>query len=497
MSAGEAPRPKQESIMSIAKRSQLGTWMIRTLAPLALVAAAPAAHASLAISAAPTNNVTCSGGTCTATATDAVLNANDLKAFLHRSDVRVDAGPAGAIAVNAALGWAQATRLTLVTNGAITVAQPVVVAGHGGVTLTTGDPRPGALAFVGQGRLDFWDASSSLIVNGQTYMLANDIASLASAIAANPSGNYALAKSYDAKGDGIYSRAPIHAYFSGRLEGLGHSISHLKIAATGYDAFQLGLIMWLDKGGVVRNLGLRGVTIATTNEPSTPAIGALAGTNVGIIANSFATGSITSTNAVTVGGLVGSNTAGFISNAHAAVKIANLGSGGWAGGLVGINTHPAAISGSYGTGAVSARGGYVMGGLVGGNFGTIVDSYAMGAVSGGRESEAGGLAGGNFGGTIQTSYATGKVSAAASDKTRIGGLIGDNESAQRILQTVWNTTTSGVGACTGYTDAGVDCSGLTTEQFKAALPTGFDPAVWGQNAAVNGGYPYLLANPPQ
>jgi len=347
------------------------------------------------------------------------------------------------------------------------------------------------------GRLDFWDATSSLIVNGQTYALANDLASLASAIAGNPSGNYALAKSYDATGDGTYPGAPIHAYFSGRLEGLGHSISHLRIAATGNAAQQVGLIMWLDRGGVVRNLGLRGVTIATTNEPSTPAIGTLAGINVGTIANSFATGSITSTNAVTAGGLVGNNTGGVISNAHASVKIANAGNGGWAGGLAGINTSPATISGSYATGAVSARGGYVMGGLVGGNFGTIVDSYARGAVSGGRGSEAGGLAGGNFGGTVQTSYATGAVSAAASDKTRIGGLIGDNESAQRILQTAWDRTTSGIGTCTGYTDAGVDCTGLTTEQFKAALPTGFDPKVWGQNAAVNRGYPYLLASPPQ
>jgi len=134
--------------MSTAKQSHLGTWTTRTLAPLALCVSASAAHASLAISAAPTSNVTCSGGTCTATAPDAVLNAADLRAFLHRSDVRVDAGAAGAIAVKAALGWAQATRLTLVANTAITVAQPVVVAGDGGATLTTGDPTPGALAFV-------------------------------------------------------------------------------------------------------------------------------------------------------------------------------------------------------------------------------------------------------------------------------------------------------------------------------------------------------------
>jgi len=37
---------------------------------------------------------------------------------------------------------------------------------------------------------------------------------------------------------------------------------------------------------------------------------------------------------------------------------------------------------------------------------------------------------------------------------------------------------------------------LSDEQLKAALPPGFDPAIWGQSASINNGYPYLLANPP-
>ena len=37
---------------------------------------------------------------------------------------------------------------------------------------------------------------------------------------------------------------------------------------------------------------------------------------------------------------------------------------------------------------------------------------------------------------------------------------------------------------------------LTIAQLKAALPEGFDPNDWGQDAKVNGGYPYLHANPP-
>jgi len=29
------------------------------------------------------------------------------------------------------------------------------------------------------------------------------------------------------------------------------------------------------------------------------------------------------------------------------------------------------------------------------------------------------------------------------------------------------------------------------------LPAGFDPKIWGQNAKINHGYPYLLALPPK
>jgi hypothetical protein len=65
---------------------------------------------------------------------------------------------------------------------------------------------------------------------------------------------------------------------------------------------------------------------------------------------------------------------------------------------------------------------------------------------------------------------------------------------------VWDLDTSGindpgqgVGGKTNY--PGV--TGLTDTQLKSALPAGFDPKIWGQNAGINGGYPYLLANPPQ
>jgi hypothetical protein len=40
-------------------------------------------------------------------------------------------------------------------------------------------------------------------------------------------------------------------------------------------------------------------------------------------------------------------------------------------------------------------------------------------------------------------------------------------------------------------------TGLTTAQFESALPSGFDPAIWGEKPNINNGYPYLLANAPR
>ena len=40
-------------------------------------------------------------------------------------------------------------------------------------------------------------------------------------------------------------------------------------------------------------------------------------------------------------------------------------------------------------------------------------------------------------------------------------------------------------------------TGLTDAALKSALPAGFDPAIWGQSATINNGYPYLLDNPPE
>jgi len=503
--------------MPNAKQSRFGTFIIRTLAPLALAAAAPAAHASLAISAAPTSNVTCSGGICLATPTHAVLNATDLKSFLHRGDVHVDAGPAIAIAINATLTWTQSSRLTLSAHTGVAIAQPVVVAGHGAVTLTTGDTSVGAVVFTGRGRLDFWDTTSSLVINGNTYKLANDVASLASAIAANTSGYFALAKSYDAKADAPYTASPIYVLY-GSLNGLGHAISNVKIQSAETDA---GFIAYLVNGTSPSVSSLTLAQIDISDAAQSAYVGGLVGFSQGVIAHVRVTGHVNapqgaaaggivgwqaegpstppiSDSSVNVsvsggpvsvsGGIIGYNLYGSLLRCAAAGKVA----GDYVGGLIGLaEQNGGNITGSWSSARVT---GPISGGLVGHADGAFIlaDNYASGAVSSGGGLIGMNTANGSNGDSIQRSYATGAVHG--------GGVTGNDDGKGNYANVYWDKDTTHVrnpanGVLNHPNYPGV--TGLSDAQLKASLPSGFDQHVWGQNAGINNGYPYLLANPPQ
>ncbi len=131
-----------------------------------------------------------------------------------------------------------------------------------------------------------------------------------------------------------------------------------------------------------------------------------------------------------------------------------------------------------------------------GRGGGITNSYAVGNVSN-ATLYGGGLVGesGNRGpgASIGESYATGTVSGA-----KVGGFLGYNSDGKgdNLTSDYWDTTTSGLtqgvgrGISTGVT-------GLTTTQLQSGLPAGFDPSVWAENPSINGGLPYLIANPPR
>jgi hypothetical protein len=196
-----------------------------------------------------------------------------------------------------------------------------------------------------------------------------------------------------------------------------------------------------------------------------------------------------------LGGLVGFLDGGGIANSYATGKI--TGGKGWvAGGLVGytqVSTYT--ITQCFAAGVVIVGDNGVSGGLVGSNAGggAVNNSYATGFVGGGVSSTVGGLIGINNG-PVSDSYSSGPVTSGSGNA--VGGLIGNDWEPNDLTDTYWDTTTSGqshgVGNDTGY--PGV--TGLTTEEFQAGLPAGFDAAIWAESPDIDGGLPYLLALPP-
>lgn len=521
------------------------------IAAAALTSFAATAQAAVTISQQPTKNMSCSAGVCTPTKAKANLNVGDLAAMLEAGDAKVRSdGKALDIDIADALSWASAARLTLNSYRAITVEAPVIVTGTGaGLTIKTNSGGTGGdLDFVGKGRVAFWDLNDSLAIDGIAYTLENSIAALASDIAKNALGNFALADNYDAKADGTYHAAPIQTSYRGRLEGLGNTISHLRIvdAASNDD---VGLFAMLKDGSVVENLILRKFDVAS---PTNDGVGGLAGMSYGTVRNVSADGKSVAANTLS-GGLIGYNFGAIVDS-----RTSGRATGLAVGGLVGIDY--GTISRSTSSSAVTTIGG-VAGGLVSYEQGTVEDSWATGPVDAGKRGTAGGFAGNFYVGTIARSFATGAVkgqdsmlggfvgalgvtagdgyltddyaigtvtgagycygggfagygfesfdlhlisaysTGAVTAQGTEGGFLGRDEDPtyRQIANAYWDLDTSGIanpsqGAGDPPNDPGI--AGLTDLQLKSALPAGFDPQTWGQDPAINGGYPYLLANPP-
>ena len=514
-------------------------------------------EAAVEIGAGKTKNMSCSSGVCAPTAKKAVLNADHLAHLLNASDIKIVTGSgAVTIEVTSALGWASSHRLTLDANLNVSIKAPVTVTGAGGLTIVTNDGGSGGdLLFFPGGKIDFWDLSSSLVVNGDSYTLVSDIDTLAHDIGNQPSGSYAFVKDYQSQT--TYQSPPIGG-FSGALLGLNHTISNLTVLAdhkTGAAAMfgatsgtirditlanvdiranksnAAGLV--LSNDGILQNVRVTG-TIANTNRYGR--VGGLASTNLsdGLIVRSLVSASVSAPGESFAGGLVGWNDGTIVASTAAgsaksagnpichfpvtatggpagyndgtisqssssnAVNggIGNLNECGefltLAGGIAGLNL--GLVDRSYATGSAIVDYGYV-GGLIGENSGSVTNSYSLAAVT--EDYGTGGLIGHNKG-SIGETYSAGPIALSGNGLT--GGLVGYDEAPSgSIADGYWDLDTSNIanpsqGA--GYPPNDPGIAGLTDVQLKSGLPGGFDPAVWGQNPNINSGYPYLLANPP-
>jgi len=349
------------------------------------------AKADLAISSKPTENVSCSAGVCSATAKKAVLNVDALTAMLGSGDVTVSTGGiAKNIDVTAALSWASTSRLTLDADKSLVVKQPVTVAGSGALTISTnGGHRAVDLEFFGKGSVQFWDLSSSLVINGKSYTLVGDIATLASDVAGNPSGHFALANNYDASVDGTYPNSPMPVVFSGTFEGLGNRIADVTIETPNKDEYgpSLGFFAAIGANGVVENLSLVGAKVVNGGMQTT---GILAANNLGSIARVHVSGRVLAGFESLTGGLVGTNSGTILSSDSAGFVQARNAS--MLGGLVGIQ-YEGQISDSHSTAKVveiTRPFSSVLataGGLVGDLRGSLTQSWASGSVEVGKRAD--------------------------------------------------------------------------------------------------------------
>ena len=281
----------------------------------------------------------------------------------------------------------------------------------------------------------------------------------------------------------IIGRAnPDYKPFTGVFDGNDHKIWNFMWRST--DGNCIGLFRYVEEPAQIKNLGLENVDVNVINGMY---VGGLVGYNSGTITKCYSSGVISGDREV--GGLVGENGGGTITSCYSSTKI--LGSV-YVGGLLGFNCFYSTICDCYTVGNVSGDDIYI-GGLVGGNEGTIISCYSSGSVSGDAGGDCvgglvgshyydtmirncystssvtghyavGGLAGEIQYGVITGCYSTGSVSG----YWWVGGLVGDN----------WFGTINdcfSTGAVLGDQDVGGlvgDNFGSITDCFSAAAVTG-------------------------
>ena len=199
---------------------------------------------------------------------------------------------------------------------------------------------------------------------------------------------------------------PIHLA-EGVFDGAGHTVSDLP--ANGVQ--QSGFFSQIGEGAQVKNL-----TITHATARGGQGIGILAGHNRGQIVNCHVSGMISSTGSSQIGGLVGVNYGGIITDCSADVAVAGYTQ---VGGLVGSHQNGGLVDRCYAIVAITARND--VGGLIGEvREATVQRCYASGVLGG--DDRVGGLVGVNNTGILSNCYSTTLLSGA--DDT--GGLVGTN-----------------------------------------------------------------------
>ena len=315
-------------------------------------------------------------------------------------------------------------------------------------------------------------AQNGADTEGKTYVLDNDI-------------DFSTISNYVAKEN-----------FSGTIIGNGHTIKNL--------TSDQGLFVTTTNTASISDLTLENFTI-TASENNT---GALVGVNRGDIDDVHViNATINGGSYQDIGGLIGNNQSGDISNSSADVTI--TGDGGMYGGLVGQVVN-GTITNSSSSGSIS--GNSTVGGLIGdfssggsasitnsystadvtgntavGGFigymstggGSVADSYSSGNVNGNSSAEnIGGFVGDMNSGTLTNVYAYGEVNTDSTNN--VGGFAGKITSGN-ITNSFWNTTAGGTTAVGNGSSSGM--TGLSEKEFSAHnfAADGWDTSIWDFN----------------
>ncbi|WP_139214787.1 beta strand repeat-containing protein [Pelosinus propionicus] len=443
------------SVNTTATQGQTGNWLLDPY--------------NLTISAA-----TDSTSGFTASGDDSVISVTTLQSALANNNVTISTGSggsqAGDITVAAPVSWASGTTLTLSAYRNIYINAAVTASGaNAGLALVTGTGGSGSYSLGSGASITLSGSGAAFGLNGTAYTVINNYSGSSYSstgalqalqnIGSNLAGNYVLGIDIDASSTSSWNSGagfvPIGTYgnaFTGTFDGLGHTVSALTINLSSSDAVvYAGLFGYTGSGATLRNVGLWGGSVSSSAAASSSYVGGLVGfNNGGSITNSYSSGSVSSSSYYSyAGGLVGDNNSGTITN-------------------------------SYSTGSVSSSSYYsysIAGGLVGRNVGSITNSYSTGSVSSSSSSSsyyyysiAGGLVGDNVG-SITNSYSSGSVS---SSYSYAGGLVGYNSGSGTITSSYWDVDTSGQtnGIGADYNNQSGNVTGLySLSASLAADPT--------------------------
>ncbi|WP_121628905.1 YDG domain-containing protein, partial [Poseidonibacter antarcticus] len=319
-----------------------------------------------------------------------------------------ESGSDGDINVNSKIEWSTVNKLTLDAANDINI-NAEITASSGQLALYYGDSgdynvnakvnlSTGANFFTKKGttETDWTVVTTAIAVEGMSL-----------------TENTVLGDDVDAST--ILNWTPIST-FSGKFDGLGHTISNLTINKPDED--YVGLFGRTSEA-TIKNIGVVDVSIIGQNK-----VGGLVGyTYDSTIENSYSIGNVTGVGYA--GGLVGYTYDSTIENSYSIGNVIGTATGNaYIGGLVGFS-YGSSIENTYALGDVSSKG-HDTGGLVGSlQIGSIKNSYSLGDISS-EGYYTGGLVGfsNDSSSTITNSYASGDVEG----KGLIGGLIGYNSS---------------------------------------------------------------------